>query len=281
MHITNLGGHSGCKILLCETEDNTVFVRKISSNKEYNVRLKAQAEKQSRYISNIVKVPKILTSGFTDCGLYYFDMEYISGITLAEYMKSIEIGKVRNLVQAIVKDVIRVQNDADEMVEKVFTDKIESLEEILRLHKNPIIDKALNMLKNHSWAKFKMTSCHGDLTLENIIVKDNELYLIDFLDSFYDSWILDIGTLMQDVQALWSYRSEDEININTLIRLVVFRDFLVDTVREISSDYCLEVYYALLLKLIRIYPYTMDEKTYSFLNEKVELTMQFIKREER
>ena len=30
MHTTDLGGHSGCQILLCETEENLVFVRKIS-----------------------------------------------------------------------------------------------------------------------------------------------------------------------------------------------------------------------------------------------------------
>ena len=47
MHTTDLGGHSGCQILLCETEENLVFVRKISSNIEYNQRLIKQAEKQS------------------------------------------------------------------------------------------------------------------------------------------------------------------------------------------------------------------------------------------
>ena len=39
MSITNLGGHSGCKVLLCEEDDNGIFVRKISGDIDYNKRL--------------------------------------------------------------------------------------------------------------------------------------------------------------------------------------------------------------------------------------------------
>ena len=36
MNITDLGGHSGCKILLCEKDNDEVFVRKISGDENYN-----------------------------------------------------------------------------------------------------------------------------------------------------------------------------------------------------------------------------------------------------
>ena len=88
---------------------------------------------------------------------------------------------------------------------------------------------------------------------------------------------MDISTLMQDVQTLWSYRFQKEININTLIRLIVFRDILMDTVQKISKKDSIEVYYALLLKLIRIYPYTKDEWTYKFLNQKTNSIISIIK----
>lgn len=277
MHITDLGGHSGCRILLCENDDNRVFVRKISGYVEYNNRLRVQAEKQSIYKNETIKTPKVLNQGETEEGLFYFDMEYVRGITLSEYMKSIEVGKVRNLVQKLVREVITIDASAQEVNENIFLDKINSLKYNLLVQENPIIDMAIQILENHSWSKFKKTSCHGDLTLENIIVKDNELYLIDFLDSFYDCWILDISTLMQDVQTLWSYRCEEEININTLIRLVIFRDILMETVRSIAPDYHIEVYYALLLKLIRIFPYIKDVETMNFLNEKTKSIIEVIR----
>lgn len=131
----------------------------------------------------------------------------------------------------------------------------------------------------HSWDRFGKTACHGDLTLENIIMKDNQLYLIDFLDSFYDCWIMDISTLLQDVQTLWSYRYQDEISNNTLIRLIIFRDILIDKVKSIVGSEYIEVYYALLLKLIRIYPYTKDERTYEFLNKETKAVIEIIKKE--
>ena len=277
MNITNLGGHSGCRILLCEEDDNKVYVRKISSDKNYNERLKIQADKQTSFNSNVVKVPRVFSTGYTQDGLYYFDMEYIQGITMAKYMQTIEIGKVRGLVESIIKDIVTVNEATSDVDESIFINKIVDLKIKLSSKDNPIIDEAIDMLINHSWSRFSKTSCHGDLTLENIIVKDGQLYLIDFLDSFYDSWIMDISTLMQDVQTLWSYRFQDEININTLIRLIVFRDILMDTVQKLSKDDVIEVYYALLLKLIRIYPYTKDEHTYEFLNQKTSSIMNIIK----
>lgn len=277
MYIRDLGGHSGCKILLCEEDDNKVFVRKISSDNQYNERLEIQANKQESFKSNKIRVPEVLAKGYTDEGLFYFDMEYIQGITMAKYMNFIEIGKVKSLVELIVKDIVDVHPETTVVDETVFINKINNLKQKLFLNNNPIIEEAIGLLESHSWKKFTKTACHGDMTLENIIVKDGQLYLIDFLDSFYDCWIMDISTLLQDVQTLWSYRYQNEININTLIRLIVFRDILVDTVKEISADDIIEVYYALLLKLIRIYPYTKDERTYEFLNEKTASVINIIR----
>ena len=44
MIVKNLGGHSGCQILLMEENDKS-FVRKISSNLTYNKRLEAQSHR--------------------------------------------------------------------------------------------------------------------------------------------------------------------------------------------------------------------------------------------
>lgn len=277
MNMTDLGGHSGCKILLCEDDDNRIFVRKISSDKEYNTRLKIQADKQASFNSSVVKTPIVYSCGYTIDGLFYFDMEYIHGITMAEYMQTIEVGKVKNLVESIVKDVVSVNPTSVEADETVFIKKILDLKRKLSSKNNSIINEAIEILLGHSWKRFIKTPCHGDLTLENIIVKDGQLYLIDFLDSFYDCWIMDISTLMQDVQTLWSYRYQDEININTLIRLIVFRDILIDAVSKISQEDVIEVYYALLLKLIRIFPYAKDTRTLEFLNCKTASIIEIIK----
>lgn len=283
MNTTDLGGHSGCTILLCEEDDDTVFVRKIAGDAGYNNRLKQQAMKQKNYQNDYIKKPKVLDMGETEEGLFYFDMEYIQGITLAEYMKTIEINRIRGLVEAITSGM-PIQSLVDSMNKEsvqIFSEKIDGLYQKLHGKKNEIVDEAIEVLQSHDWSVYDRSFCHGDLTLENIIVKDNSLYLIDFLDSFYDSWILDLSTLLQDSQIMWSYRKEESVDMNTTIRLVVFRDILIETVKQkMGKDY-VEVFYALLLKLIRIYPYTKDQLTYDFLNKKTKSVITIIRGAEK
>ena len=202
MNIINLGGHSGCKILLCEKENNELFVRKISSDSDYNKRLKIQAKKQVEYSNPNIRVPKVLNSGINEDGLFFFYIYYIQGITMSEYIKTIEIGKVRSICKNIVTNIVSIDSNETEVTECVFKNKIKSLKRKLQSKNNPVIDEAIGLLNKHSWKRFNKTQCHGDLTLENIIIKDNQLYLIDFLDSFYDSWIMDISTIIQDVQTM-------------------------------------------------------------------------------
>ena len=279
MKIIDLGGHSGCKILLCETDDNKRFVRKISSNVNYNERLEIQAKKQEEFKNEYIKAPHVFSKGYTEDGLFYFDMEFIQGVTLSKYIESIEISKIKELVIKIINYIKTEKCVNSETDDIIFKNKIESLSKKLE-KKSLIIDKALKVLDKHSWSNFEKSVCHGDLTLENIIIKNDQLYLIDFLDSFYDCWILDISTLLQDVELLWSYRYEEKININTILRLLVFKDILIDEIKNADKFLYLEVYYALLLKIIRIFPYIKDDLTYSFLESKTKYVIDIIKKEE-
>ena len=189
MNCYDLGGHSGCKILLMEEDDGFTFVRKISKDTEYNSRLKKQCEKQSSFNGGKIKAPIVFKSGLSEEGLFYFDMEYVQGMTLAEYVKSMEIGKVRGLVEILVDNLIPKQKkeisvEDSNIVTDIFDNKISSLRQALSLHKNSIIEQSLDLLEAHDWTSLVPSQCHGDLTLENIIIKNDTLYFIDFLDSF-------------------------------------------------------------------------------------------------
>lgn len=288
MRIKALKGHSGCKVLLCE-DDREAFVRKISGSSDYNARLQAQADKQMHFDSQFINTPKVLGSGVTVDGLFYFDMEYIRGITFAEYMRRIEIGKIRGIVSGLIGHIADESRKCAPAKADVITDKINvlrksiaSLEPVVAGMDIQVIERSFDILETHSWQNFVRSSCHGDMTLENIIIRDGELYFIDFLDSFYDCWLLDISTLLQDVYTMWAYRDWDTIDMNTQIRLAVFRDILMDAIRGMNGGMWLnEVFYALLLKLLRIYPYTRDEKTIRFLNAKLALVLSLLEKGNR
>ena len=84
--MTNLkSGLSGCKIELL----NDNILRKHSSSKDYNDRLKIQVKKQSlfsHFILNNIDTPNILK--VNDDSIFSFDMEYVCGYSFDEYFTS-------------------------------------------------------------------------------------------------------------------------------------------------------------------------------------------------
>lgn len=104
---------------------------------------------------------------------------------------------------------------------------------------------------------------HGDMTLDNIIFNDrkDEFVLIDPLTSEYDSFVFDIAKFGQDVRCGWFIR-KDKINLSSVLQTIydeVFKRF-----PEIISNNEL-----LILMLLRVYPYCLDEFDRKFIIKEV------------
>ena len=266
MEDVKLIGHSGCKLEINE-HDGHLFVVKTSKNKEYNSRLKEQCEKQKMFKHSFFNAPLIFESSEDNDGLFKFSMEYVNGLTLSEYFRKIEIGDIENLAQkffGIIPDEYCFDNEA----KQIFTSKLGELEKKIN---NEWFDEIFRKLKNYDWKCCVSGSCHGDMTLENIIWSNNKLYLIDFLDSFYDSWMIDIAKILQDVECKWSYRHDEKIDENLEIRLLIFKQMLLNKILSLSNgDKLLNtVYCILLVNLLRIIPYTEDSYTIEYLKKEI------------
>ena len=116
-----------------------------------------------------------------------------------------------------------------------------------------------------------LSECHGDMTLENMIIQDGEIYLIDFLDSFYNSWLIDVAKILQDADVLWSYRTYEKLNANLKIKLIILKQLIIEQLLTFRDGKYLvgEVYHILLLNLMRIIPYTKDEETKNYIDNKI------------
>ena len=271
---TCLKGHSGCKIFLIENTDQGSIVRKISKDLAYNERLKLQCEKQNCFQAPIAAIhaPKILSCGVNSDGHFFFDMEYIKGKTLSEHLLDIDDNEIANVVNKLTFSLKYSSNEANGFVQRIFIAKINSLSQKINV---PLAREALDFLADYDWKNFPQSPCHGDFTTENIIVSNGEIYLIDFLDSFYDSFILDFADLLQDVQLLWHYRFE-ELNTKTKRNLKLFGELLLEKIKA-HNIALRDLYCALLLKLIRIYPYVKDSATADFLDKNIESLLHFVK----
>lgn len=268
-------GHSGCELLLMQ-DNSPLFVRKISSNAKYNNRLKKQYIKQHKYIdSEYVLSPKVIKTGFLD-DKFYFDMEFIKGRTLAEHSKYISLKEISKFITILFNSLDTQNTQLSKNANEIFNNKIETL--LPNLPNLLTIKNAISILQNFDWKYVYKSKCHGDLTLENIIVTaNNKLYLIDYLDSFYNSWLIDIAKLLQDLELKWSFRKET-INTTQSIRLLVAKEALFKKILSLDNNYELitTIYHILLLNILRIYPYTNDNSTLLYLEDVLNFLLQKI-----
>ncbi|WP_251554023.1 HAD hydrolase-like protein [Neobacillus muris] len=125
-------------------------------------------------------------------------MEYINGTTLySKYNHEIHSKKLINLIENIKSIPQKKSYDFDTYIERVLYHKLqfEYEKELV-----DIFDRAIDLLRsNIEFFSSNKSYCHGDLTLNNIVVKSNDFYLIDPNNSkrMYSSWLLDVSKLMQ------------------------------------------------------------------------------------
>jgi hypothetical protein len=152
----------------------------------------------------------------------------------------------------------------------VFYDKIDSLTASLSSQGlvGPPVSQTLDVLRRRPWTQIPASTCHGDLTLENMIVHEGRLYLIDFLDSFADSWYIDMAKLLQDLVGGWSFR-HNPIDRNFALRIASLRHNL-ETALEVLYPGCLSFIRDLYaLNLLRILPYSSSPEDRAFIEDRL------------
>jgi tRNA A-37 threonylcarbamoyl transferase component Bud32 len=248
-------GLSGCKLELIDSN----ILRKHSSSEPYNKRLELQIRKQQLFSNRVcrnIETPKILNVDRQH--LYYFDMEYVSGNSFAEYfsvssLKDIEF--VLDSLYGYFDDLIsNARFYKPEVSKKILLDKIESLspttyymEEIF------FIRQVIEQVEMH----IPQTFCHGDLTFTNIIFHQNRLYFIDFLDCFIDSFLSDLVKLKQDLWHHWSLEVQDVKSL----RIRQIYSFLWSKIEERYDKYVNSCEFAVLdcMNTLRLEPYLTND----------------------
>ena len=270
-------GHSGCKLEIEEREDRLLVI-KTSKNIEYNDRLKVQASKQKNFRHDFFKVPAVFFEENGDVDLYRFGMEYINGLTLSDHFRKIAISDIEKIVQKFLK-MVPNEYEFDSKAKDIFTNKITELEKKIEVSGDKTLSEAFEILKNSNWEHCIAGDCHGDMTLENIIYNGENFYLIDFLDSFYDSWMIDFAKILQDVECKWSYRHDGQIDENLEIRLLIFKQMILDKLLSLENGKQIlkTIYTILLINLLRIIPYTKDEYTKNYLLNEIKNVLNKVK----
>lgn len=208
-------GHSGCSIDVVR-EGNALFVYKGTTDPKYVGRLVKQAQKQQQASTmeyQHIRVPEILAVEQSEQSAT-IKMEYIYSKNFVEYFENAGFEQINYLVKALIY-FIEKEVAASEMttvLSTVLTDKFADVKQktllnnALRSHEDipDLLACAERIFNDVGDIRLPVGRCHGDLTFSNILFNGNNYFLIDFLDSFIESPMLDIVKLRQDSAYRWS-----------------------------------------------------------------------------
>ena len=211
----DIQGHSGCDITIVH-EDNDLHIHKSTHDAGYVPRLVNQANKQiaaSKIEYQNIRVPKIFEVERNESDAT-IKMEYIYSKNFVEYFENAGFEQIKYLIGAI-KYFIDLEINASTMQtvpSNILTDKMADVAR--KVEKNALLKddavaqelvrRSIDVMNGVGDMMMPVGMCHGDLTFSNILFNGNNYYLIDFLDSFIESPLLDIVKIRQDTAYLWS-----------------------------------------------------------------------------
>ena len=200
-------------------------------------------------------------------------MEYIDGYSGELILQNNGLKEIRIIKEFLINyfSILKKNIQWKKIERKKFLEKIydvkknikqKNLLELFKINQKILINK-LNKIKY-----YPMGICHGDLTLSNMIIKDDKIYLIDFLKTYNESIVQDLSKIYQEFILGWSSRF---LNGNDIIRSKIICENIVDKkfFKLFSKDILIVLEFEIILTLLRIFPYVKqsDIKTAEWLKE--------------
>ena len=277
-------GHSGCVIDIVN-EGNNLRIHKWSKDPKYLARLAKQAEKQQEAYKDEyqhIRIPQIFIVERDDEHVL-INMEYVYSRNFIEFFEAAGFEQIDYFIKALILFLEKElkASPVQSVPTSVTLDKYYDVES--KVNANPLLasDQEIQRLMALSRQQFEefakqpavdlpMGICHGDLTFSNILFNGNNYYLIDFLDSFIESPLLDIVKIRQDSAHLWSQlmytNPYDKLRLKIVCEKI---DKEIDAYGKRYQWY--KDYYTIyqLLNLLRILQYAKEEKVITYLKEEI------------
>ena len=266
-------GHSNFEVKIIKY--NNKYLIEKSSDLRNADRLQRQIDKQiSLYNENFldnVNVPKVIKKIKSELKVYYI-MEYISfSENVIDFIykgNCLKINWFYNQLINIVESYFR-RCEIKRVNYKLLFNKINSIQRNITNNKLIKANK-LKLVFNYLYENMEYISnqkipigiCHGDLTFSNILVDNNrmQLYLIDFLDSFIESPLLDIVKIRQDTKYLWTLNLYNHnYDRNKTIIILNYLDKMIDKYFQ-KYDFYVNCYkYFQIINLLRVLQYSKNK----------------------
>ena len=266
------GSRSGDQVTIAFKNNRQVIIKRSKHNAKRLLRC-AELQKTNRIFGeNIFAVPVLRTQRYFDCAEIEMPYQHgLNGENLYLYGNPLKvIENFAKLTDAVHMNLVTAEQSLEpRYFHALAADKIKTV------HSNSIVksgqkipDKLCSAVLKHLLEMLQKINVycpvgltHGDLTFSNIIIDPNydNVWLIDYLDSFVASPYADFAKLIQEVKFGWSarYLSGPQAIQAKILRRHLFR-VLQQKIEYFDSNL---IHFFSVLNLFRIVPYLHDEKS--------------------
>ena len=275
-----LTGLSGADIYLVTRDQKLWFVRKAARNPESSARLRLQHAKQSAFAARIdhaLRVPRILGEGEA-AGRFFFDMEFVRGTDGASYLRQATYAQVRAFAEHMTAYLGAVAAAAPlapaagtassgDLFKGLYA-KISEVQRKTGLISHDVLSRCFLALEPLTQMQLQPTLCHGDLTLENLVVDDQgQVWAFDLLNAPFEHYWLDIAKIHQDLDGGW-YRLRQQRIAQCVLQHV--SALLLATAEKLQPGYAAVHAVLMATTFIRILPYVSNDADREFVQARIE-----------
>jgi hypothetical protein len=274
-----LPGHSGCSFTF--NDEQGLVVKSTKGSNYPTDRFERQINKQKKFCEEHIgehlhKAPHVFGTYIED-GHISATMELVDGLDPIEFLlnaSGTQLLEFFTIVTELINNYLN-QSQYEEVSLEILMDKFESVcDNIDETDKTLLtalwVEKYMPQGINH--LMIPVGPCHGDLTLSNMIIRQDNIVVFDFIETYLDSPLQDIVKLRQDTEFGWTlHRYPNSLTnkevANVFSRLHAFDNYL-QLVYPMDQWYYETFQF---LNLVRILPYCKDQKTKDWVMDSIRM----------
>jgi len=279
---------SGAKFSIIE-KNNKLYFKKIISFKSIHNKKRILNSVFKQNFFEISPLPNpfftIKASSLVKKNKIHIEMPFVHGFSGNEIIMHSQKNNINSLINIFSKLIEFFKNSKIEN-NNISKYKIEKkIIEIEKINPNGQYTNAIKYLErklSNLDTNVYETLCHGDLTFSNIIItqgsnfkidyNNNKILLIDWLDTYFDSYLQDLAKLKQELLYGWSSR---KISVTQKINNLVTGEYIWHKIYNIFiNDENRSLFkIVMILCILRILPYAKSENDINWIKEVIEMEL--------
>lgn len=270
-------GHSGCDVRIDIVNGQPVVVKSAVGRGPAD-RLRLQMSKQMSALEantlSAVRIPAVISER-SDADFYEATMEYVyyeSALQCVSKVSLTGLQSVAEIVDVYIREQLKVAVFVDAPTES-FEAKLDEISRRLTDQGSfEQYDGAIRAVRTRldrvGAVAMPCAVGHGDLTFSNIMIASDcrAIGLIDFLDSFIDSPLIDLAKLRQDTRFCWTaLMVNGTVDVVRFVQTMGYLDRYLETSFGVYDWYRSYMPMMMSLTLLRIAPYATSAEVHKFL----------------